>query len=220
MDPFVALSFAAAATRRLKLGTGVCLVNQRDPIQTAKLVASLDQLSGGRFLFGIGIGWNAEEMANHGTAFASRAKLVRERVEAMQTIWTEEKAEYHGSLVDFDPVFAWPKPVQRPYPPIIVGGGFPQGARRALRYGNGWIPIIGRAPMQEALAAFRALAKEVGRDPAEVPITAFAAPEDLREIQHLAALGVTRVVVALDSEPAETILPQLDRWAALIRAAG
>ena len=103
---------------------------------------------------------------------------------------------------------------------LIVGGGFPQGARRALRYGNGWIPIIGRAPMQEALAAFRALAKEVGRDPAEVPITAFAAPEDLREIQHLAALGVTRVVVALDSEPAETILPQLDRWAALIRAAG
>ena len=220
MDPFVALSVAAATTQRIKLGTGVCLVNQRDPIQTAKSVASLDQLSGGRFLFGIGIGWNAEEMANHGTAFPTRAKLVRERIEAMQAIWTSDRAEYHGSFVDFDPVFAWPKPVQRPHPPIIVGGGFPQGARRALRYGNGWIPITGRAPMRDALTAFRALAHEVGRDPTEVPITAFAAPEDLDEIRRLGELGVTRVVVALDSEPANTILPQLDRWAAIIRASG
>src|SRR5271170_3105773 len=135
MDPFVTLTAAAAATKTLKIGTGVCLVNQRDPIQTAKSVASIDQISGGRFLFGIGVGWNAEEMENHGTVFESRAKLVRERIEAMQAIWTKSKAEYHGEFVNFDPVMAWPKPVQKPYPPIIVGGGFPQGARRALRYG-------------------------------------------------------------------------------------
>lgn len=217
MDPFVALSFAAAATTTLKLGTGVCLVNQRDPIQTAKLVASLDQLSGGRFLFGIGIGWNAEEMENHGTAFATRAKLVRERVEAMQAIWTSSKAEYHGEFVNFDPIMAWPKPVQKPHPPVIVGGAFPQGARRALRYGNGWIPITGRAPVHEALAKFREMAQEVGRDPAEVPVTAFAAPEDAAELRRLRDLGVSRVVVSLDSEKADSILPVLDRWAALIR---
>jgi probable F420-dependent oxidoreductase len=216
MDPFVALSFAAAATTTLKLGTGVCLVNQRDPIQTAKLVASLDQLSGGRFLFGVGIGWNAEEMENHGTAFATRAKLVRERVEAMQAIWTRSKAEYHGEFVNFDPIMAWPKPVQRPHPPVIVGGGFPQGARRALRYGNGWIPITGRAPVHEALAKFGEMAREAGRDPAEVPVTAFSAPEDLGEIRLLRDLGVTRVVVSLESAKEDAILPVLDRWAALI----
>lgn len=220
MDPFVALSFAAAATTTLKLGTGVCLVNQRDPIQTAKLVASLDRLSGGRFLFGIGIGWNAEEMENHGTAFETRAKLVRERVEAMKEIWTKSKAEYHGEFVNFDPVMAWPKPVQQPHPPVIVGGGFPQGARRALRYGNGWIPITGRAPVHEALAKFREMAKEAGRDPAEVPITAFATPEDAEEIRRLADLGVTRVVVSLESEGEDKVLPVLDRWAALMRSVG
>jgi probable F420-dependent oxidoreductase len=217
MDPFVALSFAAAATTTLKLGTGVCLVNQRDPIQTAKLVATLDQLSGGRFLFGVGIGWNAEEMENHGTVFATRAKLVRERIEAMKEIWTKSKPEYHGEFVNFDPIMTWPKPVQKPHPPVIVGGGFPQGARRALRYGNGWIPITGRAPVHEALAKFKEMAKEAGRDPAEVPITSFATPEDLDEIRRLRDLGVTRVVVSLDSENADTILPILDRWAALIR---
>ena len=220
MDPFVALSFAAAATTTLKLGTGVCLVNQRDPIQTAKLVASLDQLSGGRFLFGIGIGWNAEEMENHGTVFETRAKLVRERIEAMKEIWTKSKPEYHGEFVNFDPMMTWPKPIQKPHPPVIVGGGFPQGARRALRYGNGWIPITGRAPVHEALAKFREMAKEAGRDPAEVPITAFAAPEDADEIRRLADLGVSRIVVSLESDKAEAILPVLDRWAALMRQVG
>jgi probable F420-dependent oxidoreductase len=217
MDPFVSLTAAAVATTTLKLGTGVCLVNQRDPIQTAKLVASLDQVSGGRFLFGIGIGWNAEEMENHGTVFESRAKLVRERIEAMKAIWTQSKAEYHGEFVNFDPIMAWPKPVQKPHPPIIVGGGFPQGARRALRYGNGWIPITGRAPIHEALAKFQVMAKEAGRDPAEVPITAFATPEDADELKRLRDLGVARVVVSLAPEKDDTILPVLDRWAELIR---
>lgn len=217
MDPFISLTMAAAASTTLLLGTGVCLLNQRDPIQTAKLVASLDQVSGGRFLFGIGVGWNREEMENHGTAFETRAKLVRERVEAMQAIWTKSKAEYHGEFVDFEPIMAWPKPVQKPHPPILVGGAFPQGARRALRYGNGWIPIAGRAPLEEALAGFRGMAAEAGRDPASVPISAFGAPEDLDTLRRYRDLGVSRVVVTLESEKAEGILPVLDRWAALIR---
>src|SRR6185312_10285589 len=137
MDPFVTLTAAAMATTTLKVGTGVCLMNQRDPIQTAKLVASIDQVSSGRFLFGIGVGWNAEEMEDHGTTFATRAKLVRERIEAMKEIWTKSKAEYHGEFVNFDPMMTWPKPVQKPHPPVIVGGAFPQSARRAIRYGEG-----------------------------------------------------------------------------------
>src|SRR4029077_3618733 len=140
MDPFVVLTAAAVATKMLKVGTGVCLVAQRDPIQTAKLVASLDQVSGGRFLFGVGGGWNAEEMADHGTAFATRFKLIRENIAAMKEIWTKSEAEYHGELVDFPPMLSWPKPVKRPPPPVIVGGAFPYAARRALAYGDGWIP--------------------------------------------------------------------------------
>src|SRR3974390_1321389 len=148
MDPFVTLVAAAAATKRLKVGTGVCLVIQRDTIQTAKLVASIDQISGGRFLFGIGGGWNAEEMEDHGTTdFPGRFKLMRERIEAMQRIWTDENAEYHGELVDFGPMMCLPKPVQRPHPPVIVGGAFPYGARRAIRYGQGWLPP--RSPPQD-----------------------------------------------------------------------
>ena len=134
MDPFVVLSAAAAVTKSLKLATGVCLVVQRDPIQTAKLVASIDQVSGGRFLFGVGGGWNAEEIEDHGTAFKSRFKLMRERIEAMKEIWTKETAEYHGEFVNFPTMMTWPKPVQKPHPPIIVGGAFPPAARRAIRY--------------------------------------------------------------------------------------
>ena len=133
MDPFVSLTAAAVVTKRLKLATGVCLVQQRDPIQTAKLVASIDQISNGRFLFGIGGGWNAEEMADHGTEFRTRFKLLRERIEAMKEIWTKEKAEYHGDMVGFSEMMAWPKPVQKPHPPILVGGALPQAARRAVR---------------------------------------------------------------------------------------
>src|SRR4030095_6873475 len=140
MDPFVTLSAAAAATTRLRVGTGICLVVQRDPIQTAKEVASLDQVSGGRFLFGIGAGWNAEEMADHGTEFGSRFKVMQERVEAMRAIWTKSKPEYSGEHVRFPPMMTWPKPAQKPHPPVIVGGAYPYGARRAIAYGDGWLP--------------------------------------------------------------------------------
>src|ERR1700757_3605905 len=145
MDPFVTLSAAAAVTNRLKLATGVCLVIQRDTIQTAKLVASLDQISGGRFIFGIGGGWNAEEMEDHGTVYETRFKQLREQIEAMKEIWTKEKPEYHGEIIDFPPMMTWPKPVQQPRPPVIVGGAFPWAARRAIRYGDGWFPLAGGA---------------------------------------------------------------------------
>src|SRR6201987_4369940 len=180
MDPFVTLTAAAMVTKTLKVGTGVCLVNQRDTVQTAKLVASIDQVSGGRFLFGIGIGWNAEEMEDHGTVFSTRAKLVRERIEAMKAIWTETKPEYHGKLVNFDPMMTWPKPVQKPHPPVIVGGAFPHGARRAVRYGDGWIPLAGRpgSGAFETVPKFRAMLQEAGRDPATCPVSIFGAEED------------------------------------------
>ncbi len=221
MDPFVALTAAAAATSTLKVGTGVCLVAQRDPIQTAKLVASIDLISDGRFLFGVGDGWNAEEMADHGTPFAARHKIARERIEAMKEIWTRSKAEYHGEFVNFDPMMAWPKPVQKPHPPIIVGGAFPQGPRRALRYGNGWIPVTGRASvegMARAIESLRTMAAETGRDAAECPVSMFGVREDLDEARKLRDLGVARAVVALDSAKEDEILPVLDRWAAIIRA--
>ena len=221
MDPFVCLTAAAMMTRTLLIGTGVCLVAQRDPIQTAKLVASLDQISGGRFLFGVGNGWNAEEMADHGTAFETRHRLARERIEAMKAIWTQEAPEYHGEMVDFPPMMAWPKPVQKPHPPVIVGGAFPYGARRALRYGDGWMPHRVRshyADVVELLPQFRALAAEAGRDPATIPVTVWGAPEDPDRLKRDRDAGVARVVVSLESAPADVILPQLDRWAELIRA--
>ena len=220
MDPFVSLTAAAMATTTLRLGTGVCLVQQRDPIQTAKLVASIDQISNGRFLFGVGIGWNQDEMENHGVAFDSRAKLAREKIEAMKAIWTQSKAEYHGEFVNFDPMMAWPKPTQKPHPPIIVGGAFPHGARRALRYGDGWIPLSGRAAygdIAEYLPRFQQMASEAGRDLATVPLSMFAVPEDLDTMKRYGDLGISRVVVSLESESAEKILPILDRWAEIIR---
>ena len=219
MDPFVTLTMAAAVTKTLKLATGVCLVQQRDPIQTAKLVASLDQVSGGRFLFGIGNGWNAEEMADHGTEFKTRHKLARERVEAMKAIWTQSTAEYHGEMVDFGPMMAWPKPVQKPHPPILVGGAFPYAARRAAAYGDGWIPLAGRGgDVTEHLSEFRQMLAERGRDPASVPVSLFQSTEDIATLQRYRDMGIDRVVVSLDSAPAADILPVLDRWAAIIRA--
>jgi probable F420-dependent oxidoreductase len=223
MDPFVVLGAAAAVTKTLLLGTGICLIAQRDPIQTAKQVASIDQVSGGRFLFGVGNGWNEDEMANHGTAFASRHKLARERVEAMKAIWTESKAEYHGEFVNFEPMMAWPKPVQKPHPPIIVGGAFPYGARRALRYGNGWMPHRSRtqyADVQALLPKFREMVVEAGRDPASAPITIWGAKENLDLLKRDRDDGVSRLVVSLDSGNADKILPELDRWATLIRQLG
>jgi probable F420-dependent oxidoreductase len=223
MDPFVTLSAAAAATTRLQVATGVCLIVQRDPIQTAKLVASLDQVSGGRFLFGVGAGWNAEEMADHGTAFASRFRVMRERIEAMKAIWTTSKPEYHGEFVDFPPMMTWPKPVQKPHPPVIVGGAFPYGARRAIAFGDGWVPHARRPQYGDVLGLlpqFHKLAVEAGRDPASLPVTIFGVPEDADLLARYRDAGVARVVFNLPPAGADEVLPVLDRGAALLRRVG
>ncbi len=216
MDPFVVLTAAAAATTTLKVGTGVCLVVQRDPIQTAKLVASIDQVSEGRFLFGVGDGWNRDEMENHGTVFESRHKLARERIEAMKAIWTKSKPEYAGEFVNFGPMMTWPKPAQKPYPPIYVGGAMPYGLRRAIRYGDAWLPHRAR-PNYPNVAEFipeaKRLMAEAGRD---LPITIWGGKPDLALLENDRALGVERVIVSLPSEKAETILPVLDEWAKLV----
>jgi probable F420-dependent oxidoreductase len=223
MDPFVTLTAATAVTKTLKVGTGVCLVPQRDTIQTAKLVASLDQASGGRFLFGIGGGWNQDEMEDHGTVYATRFKKMREQIEAMKKVWTENKPEYHGEIVDFPPMMTWPKPVQKPHPPVIVGGAFPYASRRAVRYGNGWIPHSRRPQYEdvtEYLPQFRAMLAEAGRDLAEVPVTVWGVPPDLDRLKRYEEQGISRGVVQLAPEPADKTLPLLDRWAELIRRLG
>ncbi len=213
MDPFVVLAAAAAVTDRIKLGTGVCLVIQRDPIQVAKEVASLDQISNGRFLFGVGGGWNAEEMANHGTAFKSRFKLMRERIEAMKAIWTEKQPEYSGEMVSLSKMMTWPKPVQKPHPPVIVGGGFPHAARRAIQYGNGWIPLGGRMDLPALVDEFYKMAAEAGRSREELPLTSFGVSLEGDSIAKSAEVGIDRVVISLPSEAADKTLPVLDRIA-------
>ena len=221
LDPFVALTAAASVTSRIKLGTGICLVVERDPIHTAKQIASIDQVSGGRFLFGIGGGWNEEEMENHGTDPAQRFKLLRERIEAMKLIWTEDEAEYHGQFVDFDPIFMWPKPVQSPYPPIHVGGGFPGGARRAIRYGDGWFPIGGRdGDIAERVPQFREMAREAGRDPDALEVSAFGAAPDEDAMARLRDAGVSRAVIFLPPAKKEEILPLLDNHARIMESVG
>ena len=219
MDPFVTLSAAAAVTTHLKLGTAVCLVIQRDTIQTAKLVASLDQVSKGRFLFGIGCGWNAEEMEDHGTVYETRTLKMREQIEAMKEIWTKDKPEYHGQIVDFPPMMTWPKPVQKPCPPVIVGGAFRLAARRAIRYGDGILPAApcaGSGSPEEFMPHWRRMAEEPGRDPGSLSVTLGGAPEDLAVLRRNRDLGVTRMTVRLPAAKEDEILPILDRWARLI----
>lgn len=222
MDPFVCLAAAAAVTDTIKLGTGVCLVIQRDPIQTAKEVASIDQVSEGRFLFGIGAGWNIDEMENHGTPGERRFKILRERIEAMKAIWSQEKAEYHGEFVDFDPIYAWPKPVQTPHPPIHVGGMFPGALRRALRYGNGWFPIPGRGESDygKLREQIEALAAEEGRDPAEIEITVFGAGATEDDIRRHRDAGVTRVALFVPPIAASDSEKLLDEHRALANRIG
>lgn len=220
MDPFVTLSAAAAVTRRLKLATGVCLVIQRDTIQTAKLVASLDRVSQGRFLFGIGCGWNAEEMEDHGTVYQTRTLKMREQIEAMTEIWTKDRPEYHGKIVDFPAMQTWPKPVQKPRPPVIVGGAFRLAARRAIRYGDGLIPqgpAAGSGSPEDFMPRLRQMAAEAGRDPQSLPVTLGGAPEDIDLLRRCRDLGVARMTVRLPAAGADQLLPLLDRWAGLIR---
>jgi probable F420-dependent oxidoreductase len=217
LDPFVALAVVAATTTTLKIGTGVCLVPERDPIVTAKVVATLDHLSGGRFLFGVGAGWNREELANHHTDFGSRMAVLAERVQAMRAIWTAGEAEYHGTYVDFDPIWSWPKPAQRPHPPVLVGGNGPGTEDRVLAFGDGWLPQCGPLSnvdeLRSRMARLRERAADLDRGP--VPVTVFGVPDDRELLAQFADAGVDRCLFPLPDAPADETLRRLDELAEL-----
>ena len=197
----------------MKLGTGVCLVIERDPIVLAKDVASVDFVSGGRLLFGIGGGWNLEEMANHGTDPAQRWSILRERILAMKQIWTQDEASFHGKHVNFDRIWQWPKPIQRPHPPIIVGGNGPRTLRRVVEYGDEWAPIVGRGPdLVPRMTELADMAVAAGRQPIPVTIFAFGQPNPQLVEQYQAA-GANRYIFGLPAAPADTVLPFLGRCA-------
>jgi probable F420-dependent oxidoreductase len=220
LDPFVTLTAAAAVTTRLKVGTGICLVIERDPITLAKEVASLDHISRGRVLFGVGGGWNAEEMAHHGTDFASRWKILRERIAAMKEIWTKDEAEYHGKFVNFDKLWAYPKPVQKPHPPILMGGSGPHARQRAVDFDGHWMPIVGRDSIEEGLADLRQRAEKAGRDPATVTVSLFGARPDEAKLSAWRDVGVHRALFNLPSAGRDEVLPLLDKYAALAAKVG
>ena len=220
LDPFVALSAIAAVTSTLTLGTGICIVPERDPIITAKEVASVDLLSGGRMLFGVGAGWNIEEMENHGTDPRTRWKAMREQVLAMKQIWTQDEAKYHGAFVNFDPIWSWPKPVQKPHPPILVGGNGPHAIQRVLDYGDEWGPTPADrtgAPLAEKIAELNARAAERGRGP--IPVSIFAARPHPATIERYQRAGVFRLVFNVPSADAATVLPALQQIAEAARTA-
>jgi probable F420-dependent oxidoreductase len=212
LDPFVALTAAAAATERLVLGTGIALIPQRDPIITAKEVASLDLVSAGRFIFGVGVGWNRQEVANHGVDPALRGRVADERLDAMVAIWTQDEAEFHGKFVDFDPIYCWPKPVTKPYPPLYIGGGGPAVFRRIARLNAGWMAI---APSPRSLARDLEELRSTAGHKTPVTVCQFGTPtSDI--VEGYAALGVERFLVELPTEPRDETLRRLDSLAALI----
>jgi probable F420-dependent oxidoreductase len=215
LDPFVALTTAAAATKTLLVGTGICLVIQRDTFDTAKSVSSVDQVSGGRFLFGIGGGWNREEIADHGTQFETRWKRLRQQIEAMKAIWADgETAEYHGDMVDFGPMRSWPKPVQRPHPPIILGGNGPRTLERVVRYADGWMP--NRGDILSKMADLERMATAAGRGP--IPVTTYGGLEDTAaDVDALRDAGVARVIWYVPADGRDAALRRLESLAELIQ---
>lgn len=217
-DPFVALSFAASATTRLKLGTGICLVPQRDPIVTAKSVASLDRLSNGRFIFGMGGGWNVDEMENHGVQHKTRFKMLREHVLAMKALWTEEEASFHGEFVNFDPAWSNPKPVQKPHPPVILGGETQYTLRRVVEFCDGWFPRAGPGfePV-EGMSRLRQAAAEAERDMNTLSVTVFRAPADKEGLETMEEAGIERGLLQLPSGGRDEVLLLLDQYAPLLR---
>jgi len=216
-DPFVALMAAAAATKTLKVGTGICLIIERDTITTAKAVASLDVLSNGRFLFGIGGGWNAEEMAHHGTEFTTRFKKLEEQVRAMKEIWTKDVAEFHGRFVNFDPIWSWPKPAQKPHPPVLLGGESGYTLQRVVDLCDGWFPRArNHEAVMSALKDLRARAAKAGRDMKTISISVFGAPPDEAKLDAYREAGFTRALLRLPPEGRDVVLPLIDQWAKLI----
>jgi probable F420-dependent oxidoreductase len=216
LDPFVALAAAATVTSRIKLGTGISLVAQRDPIVTAKEVATLDLISNGRFVFGIGFGWNREEMADHGVDFSRRRERVREYVLAMERLWTRDKASFEGEFVSFEESWSWPKPVQQPRPPVLIGGAAgPTLFAHIAEYADGWIPF-GGAGVSAALPALRQAMEEAGRDPASLQVVVFGTIPSPGKLEYYQSLGVTEVVLGVPPGPADVVLAALDEHAKLL----
>ena len=215
-DPFIGLAQVAAVTERLKVGTGICLVPEHHPVALAKRVASLDVLSGGRFLFGIGAGWNAEELETHGVAFEQRWKVTRECVLAMKACWTEKEAEYHGEFVDFEPSWVEPKPVQKPHPPVLIGASSKWAIERVVDYADGWLPVLGACDLEERLGQLKRLCEEKGRDRSSISVSLFFAPTSRGELEQIEKLGVERMILGLPSESEDAILKQLDTYAQLL----
>src|ERR1017187_7955808 len=211
-DLFVALTAAAVATSRLRVGSGICLVTERDPIVTAKAVASIDHLSGGRLEFGVGAGWNREEMANHGTDPRTRMRLMHERIEAMKAIWTQDEASYHGEFVDFERIWSWPKPAQRPHPPVLVGGNGPTVLERVLAFGDAWFPSYARGADDIVKRA-----QEL-RSRAERPIDlmVMGVPPDAAALERLQDAGARRVVHWIPSAGLPMVEQALERWESAI----
>jgi probable F420-dependent oxidoreductase len=219
-DPFVALSFAAAATKKLKLGTGILLVPQHEPIVTAKAIASLDQLSGGRFIFGIGGGWNVEEMENHGAKYQTRFKQMREHVLAMKELWTKEEASFDGEFVKFDRVWSWPKPAQRPHPPIILGGETDHTLRRVIEYCDGWFPRPrGGFDVVKGVAHLRQMAEKAGRDPSTITTIVFGSANDAKVLESYDKAGIQSALLAIPDDSRDEILRYLDKIAPLAKVA-
>jgi probable F420-dependent oxidoreductase len=219
-DPFVALAFAAAATKKLKLGTGILLVPQHEPIVTAKAIASLDQLSGGRFIFGIGGGWNVEEMENHGAKYQTRFKQMREHVLAMKELWTKEEASFDGEFVKFDRVWSWPKPAQQPHPPIILGGETDHTLRRVIEYCDGWFPRPrGGFDVVKGVAHLRQMAEKAGRDPSTITTIVFGSANDAKVLESYDKAGIQSALLAIPDDSRDEILRYLDKIAPLAKVA-
>ncbi len=216
-DLFVSLMAAAAATKTIKVGSGICLVIEHDPIKLAKEVATVDQLSNGRLLLGIGGGWNAEEMANHGTPFNRRWRILREKIEAMKAIWTEEEAEYHGEFVNFDPIWSYPKPLQKPHPPILLGVHTESGLNRVANYCDGWLPLGAMMPdLKASIADLHSRVEKAGRAASEVGVSTFGTPAEEPVLREYQEMGVERAIFGLPSEGRDKVLPILDNYAKLI----
>jgi probable F420-dependent oxidoreductase len=217
-DPFVAMAMAAAATERLRVGTGICLVAQRDPIVTAKAVASLDHLSGGRFVFGVGFGWNADEIEDHGVEMRSRRDVAREHMLAMQRLWADDVAGFEGAHVHLPPSWSWPKPTQKPWPPVLIGGAAgPKLFAHVAEYADGWIPI-GGAGLGEALPQLHRAVEEAGRDPATVRVVPFGTIPDPGKLDYYASIGIDEVVLRVPAGGRDAVVPVLDDYSKLVEA--
>lgn len=211
-DQFVALAYAAAVTSRIKLGTGISLVAQRDPIWTAKEVATLDHLSGGRVIFGVGYGWNREEMAHHGTPYLERREIMREKILMMKALWAQDEAEFTGQRMTLEPSWAWPKPAQDPHPPIVMGAAAgPKTLRDIVEYCDGWIPLATRHDIAGEVARVRDAIADAGRDAEAFEVTAYSAK--VETLDDLAAAGVDRAVFSLPPLGPDVVIPKLDTWA-------